>query len=182
MSGIIRSKYNSRFREMKCLISSTHHHAEGESWIIIKKNPNVKLKGYITSGVTEDIRGLAKSGLGPQVGGLQELHLGVSQALGALERWGRYWIRQLNDGRTSVHHDPWSGQTFVVNGGLVENVIEKICESRRFTIRRFCDEFPQRAVQQWLSSLAASFCKVGKDALVSRYDKYLNSGSNYAEK
>ncbi|GBN35130.1 hypothetical protein AVEN_133858-1 [Araneus ventricosus] len=39
----------------------------------------------------------------------------------------------------------------------------------------------ENGVQQWLSSLAASFFEEGIDKLVSRYDKCLNNGSNYVE-
>ncbi|GBN58203.1 hypothetical protein AVEN_24301-1 [Araneus ventricosus] len=55
----------------------------------------------------------------------------------------RKWVRQYNDGRTNVHDEARSGRPSVVNDGLVEKVNEKIRESRQFTIRMLCDEFPQ---------------------------------------
>ncbi|XP_023228114.1 putative uncharacterized protein FLJ37770 [Centruroides sculpturatus] len=106
----------------------------------------------------------------------------------------RKWVRQFNAERTDVHDEAWSGWPSVVNDGLVAKVNEKIPENRRFTIRLLCDEFPQISntvlheivattdVQQWLSSLAASFFEEGIDKLVSRYDKCLNNGCNYVEK
>jgi histone-lysine N-methyltransferase SETMAR len=44
------------------------------------------------------------------------------------------------------------------------------------------DEDVKRAVQKWLSSQAAMFYDEGIQKLVSRYDKCLNNGGNYAEK
>ncbi|GBN64247.1 hypothetical protein AVEN_28228-1 [Araneus ventricosus] len=55
----------------------------------------------------------------------------------------RSWVRQFNDGCTNDHDEARSGRPSVVNGGLVAKVNEKIRESRRFTIRMLCDEFPQ---------------------------------------
>lgn len=54
---------------------------------------------------------------------------------------------------------------------------------RDFGGRRFdSDEDAKTGVQQWLSSLAASFFEEGIDKLISRYDKCLNNGGNYVEK
>ncbi|GFS81940.1 hypothetical protein TNCV_2497271 [Trichonephila clavipes] len=58
--------------------------------------------------------------------------------------------------RNGVYYDARSGQPSVAIDGLAEMMSKKFRESRRFTIRLLCVEFPQRAVQQWLSSLAAS--------------------------
>ncbi|GBM61290.1 hypothetical protein AVEN_253038-1 [Araneus ventricosus] len=55
----------------------------------------------------------------------------------------RKWVRQFNDGRTIVHDEARSGRPSVVNDGLVAKLNEKIRENSRFTIRMFCDEFPQ---------------------------------------
>jgi hypothetical protein len=44
------------------------------------------------------------------------------------------------------------------------------------------DEDVKRAVQNWLSSQAATFYDKGIQKLVSRYDKCLNNGRNYVEK
>ncbi|GBN84957.1 hypothetical protein AVEN_48650-1 [Araneus ventricosus] len=55
----------------------------------------------------------------------------------------RKWVRQFNDGRTSVHDEARSGRPSVVNDGLFAKVNEKIRENRRFTIRMLFDEFPQ---------------------------------------
>ncbi|GBM13703.1 Mariner Mos1 transposase [Araneus ventricosus] len=53
---------------------------------------------------------------------------------------------------------------------------------RAFGGRRFdSDGDAKSGVQQWLSSLAASFFEEGKDKLVSRYDKCLNNGGKYVE-
>ncbi|GBM39656.1 hypothetical protein AVEN_104879-1 [Araneus ventricosus] len=54
----------------------------------------------------------------------------------------RKWVRQFNDGRTSVHEEARVGRPSVVNDGLVSKVNEKIRENIRFTIRILCDEFP----------------------------------------
>ncbi|GBM02173.1 Mariner Mos1 transposase [Araneus ventricosus] len=54
---------------------------------------------------------------------------------------------------------------------------------REFGGRRFdSDDDAKNGVQQWLSSLAASFFQEGIDKLVSRYNKCLNNGGNYVEK
>ncbi|GBM91268.1 hypothetical protein AVEN_29858-1 [Araneus ventricosus] len=55
----------------------------------------------------------------------------------------RKWVRQFNDGRTNVHDEARSGRPSVVSDGLVAKANEKNRESRRFTIRMLCDEFPQ---------------------------------------
>ncbi|GBN84032.1 hypothetical protein AVEN_31325-1 [Araneus ventricosus] len=55
----------------------------------------------------------------------------------------RKWVRQFNDGCTSVHDEARSGRPSVVSDGLVAKVNVKICENRRITIRMLCDEFPQ---------------------------------------
>ncbi|GBM00189.1 hypothetical protein AVEN_176423-1 [Araneus ventricosus] len=55
----------------------------------------------------------------------------------------RKWVRQFNDGRTSVHNEARSRRPSVVNDGLVAKVNEKIRENRRLPIRMFFDEFPQ---------------------------------------
>ncbi|GBN39385.1 hypothetical protein AVEN_99622-1 [Araneus ventricosus] len=44
------------------------------------------------------------------------------------------------------------------------------------------DDDAKNGVQQWLSSLAASYFEEGIDKLVSCYDKCLNNGGNYVEK
>ncbi|GBM97353.1 hypothetical protein AVEN_264679-1 [Araneus ventricosus] len=55
----------------------------------------------------------------------------------------RKWVRQFNDGSTSVHDEARSGRPSVVNDGLVAKVNEKIRENRRFTIRMLLNGFPQ---------------------------------------
>ncbi|GBL94549.1 hypothetical protein AVEN_235634-1 [Araneus ventricosus] len=54
----------------------------------------------------------------------------------------RKWVRQFNDGRTSVYDEARSGRPSVVNDGLIAKVNEKIRENRRFTIRMLFDEIP----------------------------------------
>ncbi|GFT13677.1 hypothetical protein TNCV_3831461 [Trichonephila clavipes] len=67
------------------------------------------------------------------------------------EGWnGEKVIRHFNNGRITVHNEARSGSP-VVNNGLVGKVRDEIRKNRRFTIILLCDEFPQRAVQQWLS-------------------------------
>ncbi|GFV46655.1 HTH_48 domain-containing protein [Trichonephila clavipes] len=86
----------------------------------------------------------------------------------------RKWIRQFNDRCSSVHDETRNGNHFVVIDSLVEKMKEKIHENKWFTIWLLCDEFSQRAVQQLLSSLAASFFKEGIDNLVSRYARQMS--------
>ncbi|GFU29811.1 hypothetical protein TNCV_405381 [Trichonephila clavipes] len=56
-------------------------------------------------------------------------------------------------------------QLFVTKHGvrsvLNDDLVERVNENRWFTKRLLCDEFAQRAVQQRLSSLAASFFEEG---------------------
>ncbi|GBL81721.1 hypothetical protein AVEN_93496-1 [Araneus ventricosus] len=80
----------------------------------------------------------------------------------------RKWVRQFNDGRTNIHDGV---------GDLLLSMM------RDFRGRRLdSDDDAESGVQQWPSSLAASFFEEGIDKLVSRYDKCLNNGSNYVEK
>jgi transposase len=55
----------------------------------------------------------------------------------------RRWVRHFNEGCGNVHDDPWSGQPFVVDEGLVRALEEKIQENRRFTISSLSLHFPQ---------------------------------------
>jgi hypothetical protein len=47
------------------------------------------------------------------------------------------WCRMFKDGRTNVHDEEQSVRPSVVNDDLVQNVGQKICERRRFTISNF---------------------------------------------
>ncbi|GBN92910.1 hypothetical protein AVEN_13749-1 [Araneus ventricosus] len=75
-----------------------------------------------------------------------EIHRQLVQIYGEnvmTDRMVRKWVRQFNDGPVNVHDEARSGRPSVVEDGLVAKVNEKIRESRRFTIRMLCDEFPQ---------------------------------------
>ncbi|GFT57816.1 hypothetical protein TNCV_4865571 [Trichonephila clavipes] len=78
----------------------------------------------------------------------------------------RKWIRQFNEGRSNVHVATQSGRPSVVKGGLAEKVNEKIHKNRWLTILLLYDKFLQTVVQQWLSSLAASFFEETVDKLI----------------
>jgi hypothetical protein len=49
----------------------------------------------------------------------------------------------FKDRRTIVHDEEWNDLSFVVNDDLVQNVGQKICERRSFTISEISREFPQ---------------------------------------
>jgi transposase len=55
----------------------------------------------------------------------------------------RKWCRMLKDGRINVHHEERSGQPSVVSDDLVQNVDQKICETRHFRISELACGFPQ---------------------------------------
>jgi transposase len=49
----------------------------------------------------------------------------------------RQWCRIFKDGRTDVHDEERSGRPSVVSEHLIQNVDQKICERRCFTISEF---------------------------------------------
>jgi hypothetical protein len=55
----------------------------------------------------------------------------------------RQWCRIFKDGWTYVHDEEPRGQPFVVSDDLVQNVDQKVCERRCFTISEFSCKFPQ---------------------------------------
>jgi hypothetical protein len=55
----------------------------------------------------------------------------------------RQWCRVFTDGRTNLHYEQESLRPYVVCDYLVQSVEQKICERRRFTIKKFAFEFPQ---------------------------------------
>jgi hypothetical protein len=55
----------------------------------------------------------------------------------------RQWCRMLKDGRTKVHDEEQSGWQIVASDDLVQNVDQKICERRHFTISELSREFPR---------------------------------------
>jgi transposase len=54
----------------------------------------------------------------------------------------RQWCRMFKDGETNVHDEEWSGRPTVMSDDLVQNVDQKICERRCFTISELSREFP----------------------------------------
>ncbi|GFU88546.1 hypothetical protein TNCV_4442231 [Trichonephila clavipes] len=68
----------------------------------------------------------------------------------------RKWVRHFNNERPNNHSEAQSGWPSVVNDDLVGKVHERIRENRRSTIKLVCDKFPQTALQQCLSSVAAT--------------------------
>jgi hypothetical protein len=53
------------------------------------------------------------------------------------------WCKMLKDGRTNLHDEERSGRPSVVSDDLVQNVDQKICERRRFTVSELSCEFSQ---------------------------------------
>ncbi|GFV03554.1 HTH_48 domain-containing protein [Trichonephila clavipes] len=53
----------------------------------------------------------------------------------------RKWVRAFKDGRENVHDEPRSGRPSVITDDLVNAVVEKIREDRRFTISTLALEF-----------------------------------------
>jgi hypothetical protein len=55
----------------------------------------------------------------------------------------RYWCRIFKDWRKNVHDEERSGRPSVVSDDLVQNVDQKTCERRSFTISELSCEFPE---------------------------------------
>jgi hypothetical protein len=55
----------------------------------------------------------------------------------------RQWYKMFTDGRTNIHDEERSGLPSVVSDDLVQNIDQKICERRRFTVSEPSCEFPQ---------------------------------------
>ncbi|GBM39367.1 hypothetical protein AVEN_119033-1 [Araneus ventricosus] len=131
-----------------------------------------------------------------------EIHRQLAEIYGEnvmIDGMVRKWVRQFNDGRTNVHDEIRRGRPSVVNDGLIAKeqfdhppYSPNLAPSdyhlflnlkRDFGDRSFdSDDNAKNGVQQWLSSLAASFFEEGIDKLVSRYDRCLNNGGTYVEK
>jgi len=87
----------------------------------------------------------------------------------------RKWVRMFNEGRETLHDEARSGRPSLVNDDLVRKVNERVCDDRRFIVSYLSLHFPQipktrlydlkYAVQQWLTSQAASFYQEGTQNL-----------------
>jgi hypothetical protein len=53
------------------------------------------------------------------------------------------WCRMFKDGRTYVYDEERSGWPSVMSDDLVQDIDQKVCERRRFTIAELSCEFPQ---------------------------------------
>ncbi|GFW32696.1 uncharacterized protein TNCV_3679441 [Trichonephila clavipes] len=51
------------------------------------------------------------------------------------------WCRQFSEGRQSVHDEKSSGRPSLINVDLVERVMQRVIESRRFTITELSSHF-----------------------------------------
>jgi transposase len=64
----------------------------------------------------------------------------------------RRWCRMFSEGRTNVHDDDRSGRPSLVTADLLDQVNEKIRETRRFTMSELSTHFPiffsGRTIQQ----------------------------------
>jgi hypothetical protein len=60
-----------------------------------------------------------------------------------------------------------------------------VCHVKRFSLggKRFADdEEVETQVRKWLRQQSKDFCAAGSDALVKRWDNYINVGGGYVEK
>ncbi|GFY04040.1 uncharacterized protein TNCV_1198181 [Trichonephila clavipes] len=75
-----------------------------------------------------------------------EIHRQLCQVYGPnimSKQMVRRWCRRFSEGRQSVHDEECSGRLFLINVNLVELVLQRVMENRRFTITELSSQVPQ---------------------------------------